>query len=325
MLNLAGRGLKRIKGSENVVVKKEFEKRYRELLGEEYDEFMKYSLSYLRQSIRVNTLKISVDALRKRLEKKGFELEHIPWCKEGFWIYGDKQGLGNLLEHSLGYIYLQESMSMLPPVVLSPKPGETVLDLCAAPGSKTTQLGQYMENKGTLVANDNKMLRTKPLGLNVQRCGLENSVLTLRQGHNYRFMKGHPFDKILVDAPCSGTGTIRKSLKTLWQTSEGFVKKMSREQKRLLSTAYQLLKPGGLLVYSTCTLEPWEDEENMSFMLDKFDVEIEDIKIPGLKRADPVTEFRGKKYDERVKRCLRVYPHHNDTEGFFVAKLRKKR
>jgi NOL1/NOP2/sun family putative RNA methylase len=315
--------LTRIPGTENIAVKESFEKKYRFLLGDEYDEFMNYSLSYLRQSIRVNTLKAKIPDVVSRIEKKGFTLEQVPWCKEGFWISGERRDFGNLLEHSLGYIYIQEAMSMVPPIALAPKPGDYVLDMCAAPGSKTTQIGQYMKNQGVLVANDYTPQRAQPLGLNVQRCGIRNAILTLRSGHQFHMMK-NIFDKIQVDAPCSGTGTIRKSLKTLQQTSDGFVKKMAREQKRLLSTAFEILKPGGTIAYSTCTLEPWEDEAVISHLLDKYeDASTEKISLPKLKSASPVMEFDGETYNKGVKNCLRVYPHQNDTEGFFVTKINK--
>lgn len=315
----------RIPAAENLGIKPSFEQKYRLLLGNEYDEFITSSFTFLRQSIRVNTLKASVSDIRRRLEKKGFRLEQIPWYREGFWIYGKRRDIGNLLEHSLGYIYVQEAMSMVPPIVLDPKPGEIVLDLCAAPGSKTTQIAQYMKNQGVIIANDFTALRTKPLGINIQRCGILNAIQTLKQGQvlTKRF-PDETFDRILVDAPCSGTGTIRKSLKTINEISDGFVKKMQRTQKQLIASAFRVLKRKGTLIYSTCTLEPWEDEAVISFFLDKFpNAKTEDIKMQGLKQAEPVMEWEGKKYNPGVRKCLRVYPHQNDTEGFFVAKIRK--
>ncbi len=313
-----------IKGIGNIKPKKTFEERYKKLLGSEYDIFMKYSLSYLRNSIRVNTLKISVEDLKKRLIEKDVVMEQIPWCPEGFWVYGDRRDYGNLLEHSLGYIYIQEAMSMVPPVVLDPQPGDNILDMCAAPGSKTTQIAQYMKQEGTLVANDYTPVRARPLGLNIQRLGIHNCMLTLMKGQNFARLDGEFFDKILVDAPCSGTGTIRKSLKTLTQTSDGFIKKLSREQKKLAETAFNLLKPGGTMVYSTCSLEPWENEEVVSYLLETFpNASTGEINLPGMVSADPITEFEGNKYHEGVKNCLRVYPHQNDTDGFFVTKIIK--
>jgi NOL1/NOP2/sun family putative RNA methylase len=306
-----------------IQLKESFEKKYRLLLGDNFDEFMKYSLTYLRTSIRVNTLKISISDLKKRLEDKGFELEQVPWCKEGFWVYGDRKDLGNLLEHTLGYIYIQEAMSMVPPLALEPKPGDKILDMCAAPGSKTTQIAQFMENDGMLIANDTVSQRARPLGLNTQRLGIRNIALTLRQGQQFVSLPENYFDRILVDAPCSGTGTIRKSLKTLNQVSDGFVKKMQRIQMKLLETAFKLVKKGGVIVYSTCTLEPWEDEAVISYLANNFDCTIEPIKLNGLKSAKPVMEFMGERYHEAVKNCLRVYPQQYDTEGFFVTKIIK--
>lgn len=309
----------KIPGTEDIEIKQEFEKRYRTILGKNYDKFMKYSLSFLRRSIRVNTLKISVNEIKKRLEKS-WKLTPIPWCKEGFWIKSKRRDVGNLKEHALGYIYVQEAASMIPPIVLEPKPGEFILDMCAAPGSKTTQIAQYMKNKGTLISNDYKGLRLKPLGINIQRCGITNSIITLMHGQRF---KGYSFDRILVDAPCSGTGTIRKSLKTLRIWNPVMIKRLAGTQKQLIENAFNNLKKNGTLVYSTCTLEPEENEGVVSYLLGKYDnAKIEDIKLD-IKRSKPITEFNSKKYNPEVKKCLKVWPQDNDTEGFFVAKIKK--
>ncbi len=303
----------------NVKFKPKFETRYKELLGSDYEEFTKYSLAWLRKCIRVNTLKISTKDLVKRLEKD-WKLDPIPWCKEGFWIRGSRTDLGNLIEHTLGYIYVQESASMIPSVVLDPKPGDIVLDMCAAPGSKASQIAQYMKNKGVLVANDVSGKRLAPLGINMQRCGVSNCVITLIQGWKF---KNFEFDKILVDAPCSGTGTIRKSLRTIKDWNPNSIRIMAGQQKRLLGTAFENLRKGGIIIYSTCSLEPEENEGVISWLLDKFeDAKLEDIKL-NIKRSSPVLEFGGKKYNPSVSKCLRIYPQDNDTEGFFVSRIRK--
>ena len=209
---------------QNVIIKPLFEERYRQLFGDQYDGFIKYSLSYIRKCIRVNTLKISVEELKRRLEPT-WNLIPVSWCPEGFFIShknDERFDLGNLIEHQLGYIYIQDAASMIPPVVLMPEPGERVLDLCAAPGSKTTQLAQYLNNNGLLVANDADLGRLKPLGLNLQRCGVTCAIVTLRA--NERMRELGLFDKVLVDAPCSGTGTVRRSLKTLLMWGPGLPK-----------------------------------------------------------------------------------------------------
>lgn len=309
---------------QEIELKPAFEERYKILLGSRYEEFIKFSSSYIRKSIRVNTLKITVPALLKRLEGE-WKLTPVPWCEGGFWI--EKRGearydIGNLPEHQLGYIYIQDAASMIPPVVLAPKEGERVLDLCAAPGSKTSQMAQYMKNKGVLIANDNQGNRLKPLGINLQRCGVTNTIVTLNA--NRRFSKDS-FDRVLIDAPCSGTGTIRRSLKSMRMWSPGLVSRMQQDQKHLLRLGFSLLKPGGTLVYSTCTLEPEEDEEIVTWLLMKeptASLRLIDLKI---KQSPAITEWKGKKYNKEIQKVLRIYPQDNDSEGFFVAKIHKKK
>ncbi len=309
--------LKTIPNTEDIEFKPKFIERYSSLT--DFEEFKKYSLSFLRKCIRVNTLKITIPELKKRLAKD-WTLEQVPWCKEGFYIEGTRLDIGNLPEHVLGYIYVQEGASMIPPIVLNPKPGDKVLDLCAAPGSKTTQLGQYMKNQGVLVANDVNHMRLASLGINTQRCGLTNIIRTKMQGWWFKDLE---FDKVLVDAPCSGIGTIRKSLKTIRMWNPNMVKRIAGTQKKLLKTGWGVLKKGGELVYSTCTLEPDENEAVISWFLDNNpDASLVDIKL-NIKRSDAITEFEGKKYNSEVKKCLRIWPQDNDSEGFFVAKLKK--
>ncbi|MBW2964222.1 RsmB/NOP family class I SAM-dependent RNA methyltransferase [Candidatus Woesearchaeota archaeon] len=305
--------------------KKKFIDRYSALT--DIDAFKEYSFSYLRKSIRVNTLKMDVKTLLNRISGD-WMLTPVPWCTEGFWIehrgVGEekRRDVGNLVEHTLGYFYVQEAASMIPPLVLDPQPGERVLDMCAAPGSKTTQIAQYMKNKGVLVANDVTGIRLAALGVNLQRCGVLNTIMT--QMHGSRFFELE-FDRVLVDAPCSGTGTIRKSLKTIEMWNPRLASHLAKTQRQLIRAGFTVLKPGGTLVYSTCTLEPEEDEGVVDFLLKEFpDAVVEEIKLPGLKRSPAVVEFEGKKYSDEVKKCLRIWPQDNDTEGFFVAKIRKR-
>jgi NOL1/NOP2/sun family putative RNA methylase len=304
--------------------KEKFVKRYSALT--DIDLFKEYSFSYLRKSIRVNTLKIDVESLVKRLSPE-WSLTQVPWCKEGFWIEHKGQGeekrwdIGNLKEHALGYFYVQEAASMIPPVVLDPQPGECVLDMCAAPGSKTTEMAQMMQNQGVVVANDITSPRLAALGINLQRCGVMNTITAQMPG---MVIKGLEFDRVLVDAPCSGTGTIRKSLKTIDMWNPKLASFLAKTQRQLIKTGFSLLKKGGTLVYSTCTLEPEEDEGVIDFLLKEFpDAKVEDIDLE-IKRSPAVTEFEGKRYSDEVKKCLRIWPQDNDTEGFFVAKIRKK-
>ena len=317
--------------AERYPMKQGFIERYQELT--DFEAFKKCSYTFLRKSIRVNTLKTTVAAVKKRLTAD-WNLTPVPWCKEGMWIEHkgviDEKGelkkrrdIGNLPEHVLGHIYVQEAASMLPPVVLEPKQGDVVLDMCAAPGSKTTQIAQYMKNTGIILANDINHHRLASLGVNIQRCGISNTILTQMKGH--RFKKTDiMFDKILVDAPCSGTGTIRKSYRVLSDWSPGLIRRIAGTQKTLIQTAFDILKPGGSMVYSTCTCEPEENEAMVSHLLDLYpEAKLETFPLT-IKKAKPITEWQGETYHKDVAKCLRIWPQDNDSEGFFVAKIKKK-
>jgi len=313
--------LRKIPKTENIEIKKSFEERYRGILGNDYDNFINASLSFMRKSIRVNTLKITIDQLKKRLEKE-WKLTQIPWCKQGFFIEhkkGLRRDIGNLIEHSLGYFYVQEAASMIPPVVLDAGPADVVLDMCSAPGSKITQIAAMMCNKGVLVSNDSDYKRMAPLSFNLQRTGATNTLITLMEGRFFKI----PFDKILLDAPCSGTGTIRKSLKTLKMWNLNMVKRLAGTQRQLIDVAFNCLKPEGTLVYSTCSLEPEEDEAVVDFLLNKYEnAELEKINL-NIKHGPAIKEFNGQKYSKEVEKCLRIWPQQNNTCGFFVAKISK--
>ncbi len=308
-----------------------FIERYKQLTN--YDEFMHCSMQFIRKAIRVNTIKASVKEIQKRLEKEWI-LTPVPWCKEGFWIehrgkinaegeLRKRRDIGNLPEHVLGYVYVQEAASMIPPVVLDPQHGDVVLDMCAAPGSKTTQIAQYMENSGAIVANDTETQRLSSLGINVQRCGLTNTLITKMNGQSFRRIPIE-FDRVLVDAPCSGTGTIRKSYRALQDWSPGLVKRMAVIQKQLVGVGFEKLKQGGTMVYSTCTCEPEENEGVVSWLLNQYpNARLEKIALD-IKRSEPFLVWNGETYNPDVKKCLRIWPQDNDSEGFFVAKIRKE-
>lgn len=291
--------------------KEKFLERYAQLT--DIDKFTEASLRPLRKSFRVNTIKTTIKEIRSRFP----ESEQIPWCKEGFFM--KKQALGNTLEHFLGYIYIQGAASMIPPLILEAKPEERVLDMCASPGSKTSQIAAMMKNQGIIIANDPKIDRLKPLTMNLQRCGVLNTVVTRMEG---RWFKNR-YEKILLDAPCSGIGTIRKSYKTIGMWNPHTIKKMAGVQRQLLSTAFDALAEGGTLVYSTCTLEPDENEAVINFLLEKYpNTSIEKISLD-LKRGKAIEEFEGQVFSSEIKKCLRIWPQDNDTEGFFVTKIKK--
>lgn len=292
--------------------KEKFLERYAKLT--DIDKFTEASLRPMRKSIRVNTLKTTTKEIQERFDN----LTPIPWCREGFFI--DKKAVGNTKEHFLGYIYIQGAASMIPPLVLNPKQGDLVLDMCASPGSKTSQMAAMMNNEGMIIANDNKIDRLKPLTINLQRCGVYNTILTKMEGRWFK----HKFDKILLDAPCSGIGTIRKSYKTIGMWNPHTIKKMAGVQRQLITTAFDALKEGGTLVYSTCTLEPDENEAVIHFLTEKYaNAKIENISLD-IKRGKAIEEFEGTVFSSEVKKCLRIWPQENDTEGFFVTKISKE-
>lgn len=281
------------------------------------DKFCEYCIKPLNKSIRVNTLKISIKELKEKLNEYNFK--QVPWCKEGFWIKGPRTDLGNLMEHSLGYFYVQEAASMIPPEILQPKEDDLVLDLAAAPGSKTTQMAAMMKNKGIIIANDIKYDRLKALSINLQRLGILNTIITLKS--NYGF-KGMMFDKILLDAPCSGSGAIRKSLRTLQIWNQRMLINLSNTQKRLILNAFDSVKEGGTLVYSTCSIDPEENEAVINFLLKNREAKLEKIDLD-VKKSEIVLDYEKENYNDEIKKCLRIWPQDNDTEGFFVAKIRK--
>jgi NOL1/NOP2/sun family putative RNA methylase len=210
---------------------------------------------------------------------------------------------------------------MIPPIALDVEPGMLVLDMAASPGAKTTQIAQYMQNEGCIIANDVKISRMNILISNLQRCGVLIAKVTMKDG---RFFKrfANTFDRVLLDAPCSNVGMIRKNFKYLKIWKQRDVESLSRLQKQLIMAAYTALKPGGVLVYSTCTLDPAENEEVIDHLISNTDAKLERIDLP-LKSHEPILEFDGKQFDEEIKKCLRIHPQDNDTEGFFIAKVIK--
>ena len=339
-------------------------------------------------------LAISPEAIRNRRSVfRGSSKE-----TSGFLLPGE---LGRSLEHMLGYYYIQEIASMLPVLALDPKPNETILDLCASPGSKTTQIASRMQNTGTLIANEVSQGRINILSANLSRCGCTNVIITKKDGmvlckklesnisitqedisktmnianktmsraknknqdinnqagdedsggvgtFSQTKKQNFLFDKILVDAPCSGEGTIRSTPATNKMWNPKTITRLSKIQKNLVASALKILKPGGTLIYSTCTHAPEENEAILDYIKKEFDVEIEPVaaSLPKeLKCREGITEWEDvsnpdkqlnndkggtqegghltKKFSPQVKNACRIYPQDNNTEGFFISMLKK--
>ncbi|OYT42570.1 MAG: tRNA methyltransferase, partial [Candidatus Aenigmarchaeota archaeon ex4484_224] len=266
-----------------IKIPQSFEQKFSKLLGNEYSNFISVLYVKPRKSIRVNTIKISKNELIKRLKKKGLKLKQVPWYELGFWVENYPEvDPAKSLEFFLGYFYIQEASSMIPPLVLDPKKNEYILDMCAAPGSKTTQMAQMMENQGIILALDDSLKRLQALRVNIQRLGIKNVVVALIDARKF-WKKGIKFEKILLDVPCSASGTIISTYSVLNTWSPGLVKKLSKLQKQLIISAYKSLENDGILVYSTCSIDPEENEEVIDFAIRKLGMEVVGTKIRNLR------------------------------------------
>jgi len=235
--------------------------------------------------------------------------------------------LGRSFEHLLGYYYIQELASMLPILALNPQPNELILDLCSAPGSKTTQTADKMKNTGTIIANEISLGRAKILASNLERCGVTNAIITRREGRalcEKLKQQNFEFDKILLDAPCSGEGTIRSTPATALMWNPKTIERLSNLQKQLFESAFEILKVGGEMIYSTCTHAPEENEKVVNFALKKFGnkIRIENIRLP-IKFRKGLIKWDNTSYSKETEKSCRIYPQDNDTEGFFIAKFKK--
>ncbi len=299
-----------------------FKERYNELFENDALKFFEYCERKLRKTIRINSLKISVDELLKLFEQNKIFAKKLSFSDYCFLVEDPPMRLGMLLEHSIGFFAIQEISSMIPSIVLNPKPGEKVLDLTAAPGMKTTHLAQLMNNEGLIIAIDISASRIKSLKYNLQRLGVINAIVLQQNALN--FNSSFLFDKILLDAPCSSEGLIRKRFDALKNWSENLIQKKSVLQKKLLLKAFSLLKPGGILVYSTCTVAPEENEEVVNYLLTKHsNALIEETNIDGFVCRKGFLKWRNNFFKTDVKNCLRIFPQDNNSESFFVAKIRK--
>jgi NOL1/NOP2/sun family putative RNA methylase len=312
--------------------KPEFEARLNSLLNDEADRKAFWEIVHTGppNSIRCNTLKIQPNELLKKFGEKGWKIKQ-PFKEhpeimiiENPLLPGE---LGRSKEHLLGYYYVQEISSMLPILALKPEAEESFLDLCAAPGSKTTQAAAMMENKGNILANEQQMGRMVVLAANLEKCGVSNTIVTRKDGIKlgYRLKKmGFIVDKILVDAPCSGEGTLRSSPKTFLAWNEKMFNIFSRLQKALASSALECLREEGEMIYSTCTHAPEENEEVVQYLIENYDIEILPIKLPKeLKTREGLSNWQGKAFSPEIKKAVRLYPQDNNTEGFFLCKIKK--
>lgn len=284
------------------------------------DDFITACQRPLRRSIRVNTLKISVEDFLALVAPYSWQLTPVPWCAEGFWIERDDEDavpLGSTAEHLSGLFYIQEASSMLPVAALfadgnSP---ERVMDVAAAPGSKTTQIAARMGNRGAILANEFSASRVKVLHANISRCGIHNVALTHFDGRVFGAALPEAFDAILLDAPCSGEGVVRKDPDALKNWSVESNIEIAATQRELIESAFHALRPGGTLVYSTCTLNRDENEDVCLWLKAQYPDAVEFLPLNDL--------FASAQEAITPEGFLHVFPQIYDCEGFFVARLRK--
>lgn len=291
------------------------------------DEETQQYFDFLEQNhsvyIRVNELKADrkkvADTLKGRYGIETEEVENIPYALK---IVKDEVGIGKTVEHILGHFYLQSLSSMIPPIVLNPSAEDRVLDLCAAPGSKSTQLAQIMENRGTLVCNEIQADRLGTLVFNTERMNLLNTGVIHQRGEWLSKSYGNHFDKVLVDAPCSGLGILQKKeeVNKWWNVSRA--ENLADIQQRLLVSGIKMLRTGGELVYSTCTMTVEENEMLLDKVLKKYPLEIVPIEVP-VPTIEGKTTYLDYIFEDSITLAKRILPWAIDSEGFFVVKLRK--
>ena len=296
----------------------EFEKRMQDMLGTEYGEFL---ASYDReryQALRINPLKVDRDRFLKQVP---FSLRQIPWSEYGYYYEKDDQP-GKHPYHEAGVYYIQEPSAMAPAEYIEAVPGEKILDLCAAPGGKSTQIAAKMQGQGIFVCNEIHPARAKILSENIERMGIINAIVTNETPQRLAEHFVEYFDKILVDAPCSGEGMFRKNENASEEWSLENVRICANRQDEILDCAASMLHSGGKLVYSTCTFAPEENEGSISRFLERhpefFILKAE--KKTGMSSGNPAWTINAA---ENIEDTIRLFPHKLEGEGHYLAVLQK--
>lgn len=283
-----------------------FLERMKSLLGDEFDAFLQYYNGENFRGLRVNTLKCSADTLKNALP---FELKPTPFCPDGYYLPSEISSLGNHPLHHAGAFYIQEPSATSAVEMLGVQPGDTVLDLCAAPGGKSTQIGAKLKGEGLLWSNEIVKSRANILLSNIERMGIANAVVSNCHPEQLCERLAGRFDRVLVDAPCSGEGMFRKNSAAQTEWSEEHVKSCAERQLHILNSAKHALKPGGVMVYSTCTFSHEENEGVITrFLEENPEFSLEDS---GVTFGRPAMEY-----------ARRIFPM-DGGEGHFAARLRK--
>lgn len=286
----------------------------------EYSTFRDICDRELPHLVRVNPIKTTIERTKTALTEAAVQWSSIKWDSQVLTLETDQPGA--TWPYVLGWIHGQEAVSGLPAQVLDPRPSDRIFDPCAAPGSKTSQLAAIMGDRGRIVANDANLGRISALRANLDRLGVTNTAVTNQDARNYSLkpFDGTLFDGAVVDVPCSGEGTIRKNPTALDNWSVDYLKDIAELQVDILRRSIEVTRPGGEVVYSTCTFAPEENEAVIDAVLSSHPCQIRDIDLP-LTTADGITDWQNHSFDDRLTRAKRIWPHQNDTGGFFVAAL----
>ncbi len=296
-----------------------FEK-YRQVVPE-FLQFQKSLCQPLPTHLRVNRLKIDPGHLVSLMEEKGLSFRRSSDKNKTMYIAPGLDSPGNVLEYFLGYLHPQAFTSCLASIVLSPKKSSFVLDMCASPGGKTSHMAQLMDNTGLIIANDLYPSRHSSLGHTLERLGVLNTVITAYQAQEFP-LKQH-FDFILADVPCSGEGKFRKISENSEYKETKARLALPDLQKKIILRGFDLLREDGVMLYSTCTYNPGENESVVGFLLENREAKLLPINV-GFDYDPGITEWGDKKYDKRLERAARFYPHRCDSVGFFMARIGKR-
>jgi NOL1/NOP2/sun family putative RNA methylase len=298
----------------------EFTNKIQIILGEESDCFFSHLQDESPIGIRTNPIKINRhDFLAVVAAKES----SIPWCRDGFFLHEEKSAVTKHPYYHAGLCYVQEPSAMIPAEALQVEPGQWVMDLCAAPGGKTTQIAGKLANSGLLIANDVSPKRLAPLIQKVQAFGITNTFVTHEAPERLATVFTGQFDRVLVDAPCSGEGMFSRNPRSIQQWSPDYVNECATLQREILVDAIKMLAPGGILVYSTCTFSPEENEGTIQWILDHYPYMAVDplIEFPELSPSDP-TWIQG---DKCLSGARRAWPHRIKGYGHFIARLKDQR
>ena len=296
--------------------------RYRPLV-DDWDAFAAALERPLPVTVWTNTLRATPQRLAEWLAHEGVRAEPIAWCPGAFRLPEDARP-GKSLAYIGGWYHVQEEAALIPVALLDPRPGERLLDLCAAPGNKTAQAAVRMKDRGTVVANERNRHRIGVLRRNLERLGVTCAAITVADAANLPRGAGL-YDRILADVPCSCEGTSRKNPEVLRRLGQRR-RPRTGGQLAILRKAVQRVRPGGRIVYSTCTYAPEENEGVVSALLGEAPpatLRLLPARIEGLRTAPGVTAWQGQRWPDQLELAMRVWPHHNDTGGFFVAVIEK--